>query len=387
MLRTILIVLLVVMVTVPAAAKWEMSEFVILLGWPEEVECPDDEAMIEAMAQAGFNVVMLNEDKLDLAHKYGLKLLFRPSLRDWVLEHPANWGYYVADEPPIEQFAEVAREVSSYHQADPNHPVYVNLTGQGGDYVRSFVNTVHPRLLTYDYYQWWWTRERHFSALEEYRRAALDAGIPLICWVEVNANPMVLSVASAGPMKWSCTAPPPPDNAEKLRQSVYTSLCYGVKGIEWFTGGILFEWGTSRLRACGLDVAAINAELKRLGPILVGLESVDVFHTPPLPDATRPLPEGYWVQTATPDLVLGIFKDKQDNDYIMVANRKIDSTRQAVLSLPAAVTEVAKFDKDEGKWINLPQSRRGKDLTVGLDIAPGDGELLKVRTANGAVRP
>jgi len=47
MLRTILIVLLVVMVTVPAAAEWEMSEFVIMLGWPQHVKCPDDEAMMQ----------------------------------------------------------------------------------------------------------------------------------------------------------------------------------------------------------------------------------------------------------------------------------------------------------------------------------------------------
>ena len=29
--------------TVSADAKWEMSEFVILLGWAENVGCPDDD--------------------------------------------------------------------------------------------------------------------------------------------------------------------------------------------------------------------------------------------------------------------------------------------------------------------------------------------------------
>jgi len=342
---------------------------------------------MQAMAQAGFNVVMGTEDQLDIAQKYGVKLLLEDSSApDWVVQHPANWGYYVRDEAPIEQFAEVAQLVREYHRADPNHPAWVNSAGGIGEFLDSFLETFQPRVLSFTGgYQWWWpwARPVYFAKLEAHRNAALAAGIPLIRWVEVNANPEVESLASAGEGHWSCTAPPPPDNAEKLRQSVYTNLCYGVKGIEWFTGGILFEWGTSRLRACGLDVAAINAELKRLGPILIGLESVDVFHTPPLPDATRPLPEDYWVQTATPDLVVGIFKDKQDNDYIMVANREIDSIRQTVLSLPPAVTEVAKFDKNEGKWMTLPLSRRGEDLAVELDIAPGDGELLRVETADG----
>ena len=83
MLRTIVIVLLVVMVTVPADAEWEMSEFVIFLGWAESVECPDDEAMMQAIAQADFNVVMwYDANQLDLAHKYGLKLLVQPGLHE-----------------------------------------------------------------------------------------------------------------------------------------------------------------------------------------------------------------------------------------------------------------------------------------------------------------
>ncbi len=383
MLRTILIVLLVVMVTVPAAAEWEMSEFVIMLGWPQHVKCPDDEAMMQAIAQAGFNVVMGTQDQLDLAHKYGLKLLLEnSSINDWVLKHPANWGYYVGDEPSPEKYEWAGQQAKYYHQADPHHPAWVNLGSPGIEQgievfrgnVRSFVETVHPRILSFDYYEWWkgWPREWHFPVLEAYRRAALAAGIPLIRWVEVNAH-----------VSGSAGAPRAPSNAEKLRHSVYTSLCYGVKGIEWFTGHYLFEPGTSGLRACGRDVVTLNAELQALGPILIDLKSVDVFHTPPLPEATRQLPEDYWVQTATPDLVLGMFKDSQDNDYIMVANRKIQHRRWAVLSLPQTVTEVAKFSKDEGKWIDLPLSRRGEHSVVEFIVAPGDGELLTVQRVDG----
>jgi len=347
------------------------------------VECPDDEEMMQAIAQAGFNTVMwYDEEELDLAHKYGLKLLFMPSLHDWVIKHPANWGYYVADEPPIDDFSKFAPQVSNYHQADPNHPAYVNSTGRDSEYLHSFLETFQPQVLSFTpNYRWW--QQEDYNILEAYRIAGLTAGIPLIKWIEVNANSEVLALQNAGLGHLSCTAPPPPDNAEKLRQSVYTNLCYGIKGFQWFTGGILFEFGTSRLRACGKDVVALNKELQQLGPTLINLESVEVFHTPPLPVGTRLLPQDYWVQTATPDLVLGIFKDKQDNGYIIVANRKIDSTQQVVLSFPPAVTEVAKVDKNEGTLMNLPLTRFEKDSTVELDLAPGDGELLKVQTAGG----
>ena len=97
-------------------------------------------------------------------------------------------------------------------------------------------------------------------------------------------------------------------------------------------------------------------------------------------------PRPYWVQTDTPDLILGIFKDKQDIGYIMAANRKIDGKRRAVLSFPQGVTQVDEFEKREGKWTDLPITRRGNRAVVEVTLAPGDGELLKVRNVNSCIR-
>ena len=117
MLRTVVTILLTVMVietvTVAADAEWEMSEFVILLGWASHGDHPDDEAKMAAIAQAGFNTVMwYNAGQLDLAHQYGLKMLNQvkpPNLiADFHREHPANWGYYVGDEPPVSEYPAMA---------------------------------------------------------------------------------------------------------------------------------------------------------------------------------------------------------------------------------------------------------------------------------------
>ena len=376
--------------TVPADAKWEMSEFVILLGWASHGDHPDDEAKMEAIAEAGFNTVMwYDNSKLDLAHKYGLKMLMLlpPNPDTRFLEHPANWGYYIGDEPPPPEYPKMAARVESTYQTDPSRPAYVNITGKSP--IAPFLAAVDVKVLSYTgTYKWWWYNTPHYECMEACRIAGLAAGIPVIRWIEVNANPDVetwqlKNGRSENPKPaWSVTAPPPPDNSEKLRQSVYGSLCYGVKGIQWFTGSILFEHGTSQLRPCGKGVVALNKELQKLGPILIGLKSVVVFHTPPLPrlsaHAVRELPVDYWVRTATPDLILGIFKDKQDNGYMMVANRAIDGTRQPVLSFPPDVTKVAMFNRDKGKWIDLPLSRIENRAVVEFILAPGDGELLMV---------
>ena len=403
MLRFMATTLLLVMVTQTGAAdaNWDMSEFVILLGWASHGDHPDDEAKMEAISRAGFNTVMwYDHTKLDLAHKYGLKMLMLlpPDPDARFLEHPANWGYYIGDEPPPAEYPKMASRVESTHQADPSRPAYVNITGKSP--TAPFLAAVDVKVLSYTgTYKWWWYNTPHYECMEACRIAGLAARIPVIRWIEVNANPDVetwqlKNGESENPKPaWSVTAPPPPDHSEKLRQSVYCSLCYGVKGIQWFTGAILFEHGTSKLRPCGKGVVTLNKELQKLGPILIRLKSVDVFHTQPLPGlsarAVRQLPVNYWVRTATPDLILGIFKDKQDHGYIMVANRAIDGTRQPVLSFPQDVTRVAGFDKVAGQWIDLPLTRHGNRAVVELILAPGDGELLEVRTGdrgNGYIR-
>lgn len=61
------------MLAAPAFAKWEQQDFVILLDWPFEVECPNDEALAKAMKVAGFNVVMWDMRKPDLCQQYRMQ--------------------------------------------------------------------------------------------------------------------------------------------------------------------------------------------------------------------------------------------------------------------------------------------------------------------------
>jgi len=345
---------------------WQMTEFMISF-WGG----PEDEASAKLMAEAGFNVVMCQSDKLELCRKYGLKaMLFDSSteLAFQLTEDTAVWGYYILDEPgSAEEFEELSLRVKAFRKADPNHPAYINLLSSGGDYLDDFMKTVRPDILSYDYYQWWWGSEAHFPKLEEYRAAALTTKTPLICWIEANADRNA-EYNTPGYL---------PDNMVKLRQSVYTSLAYGIKGIQWFVGSLIFErdeaTGTFKLTQAGKDVASINAELKRLGPILVQLGSTDVFHTRPLPSETRELPADYWIQTETPDLVLGMFQDDMKSDFILVVNRNYRQERQVVLRFLRPVLLVEKFDKQTGKWTTLPL-----DKVVKLVLGPADGELLKV---------
>jgi len=333
--------------------KWEIREFII-----SHWGVPKDEKNLNLFLKEHFNVVIAVPEEFEFCRKHGLKALLAASPEQAVefVGNPGVWGYFVIDEPSRKgiKFTALAPKVQAFHTLDPIKPAYINLDYH--DELDTFIKILNPRILSYDQYQWWSGREMFFPMLEKFRRASLSANIPLMCWVEAVC------------VSWGDI---PKDNQAKIRHSVYCSLAYGVKGIQWWA------W-----RNYNRDAGIINAELKQLGPTLVRLKSVNVFHTPPVPKDTSPVPQEHWVQSPTKELVLGMFQDKEtthQRDFILVANREYRRGQEAMLKFATRVSAVENINKNTGKWVALPLSQEGKSKVVKLNIHPGDGELLRVR--------
>ncbi len=395
---------------------WDMDEFVIYGSWPWDRNV-DDDARAEALADAGVNVVLADEHQLDVCGRHGLRAFVEgvePESIGRIKDHPALYGYYIMDEP-LHNFDALAKIYDSYVAADPTKPAFINLISLGGEYLESFMETVEPSILSYDYYQWWWGRDGHFTKLEIYGEAAKKAGVPLFLYTEVKANPYGLF---GGPKNVR-----PPDNEERLRQTVFTALAYGLKGVLWFTAGRMFEPGTAELNDCGRDIANINRDLSVIGKELVRLTPVDVHHTAPLPRGVREVPEDYWLQPTcylSYGVCMGTFKDNGGVDYVLLANKNHDIEMRVALEIArrVPVTAVHRLDKRRGALIEVPvtgmvseeyrdefalaydmymySSRTGgntityKDVRdkwvvrhegkqyVEIDLAKGDGELLRI---------
>ena len=354
------------------AAASPMTEFMISTGWtPTNI---GSAAIARSLKTAGFNTVLWPLDKLEVCRAAGLKLMAEHApLEDAakLTTDSALWGYHLADEPKAGAFPALAKQVVDFHQADPNHPANINMVCFAGELLHLYIRTVKPEVLSYDHYQWWWGSHSHFEKLEQHRDAALAAGIPLTCWIEANANPAV---------EWGGDQFCDPDNAVKLRQSVYTSLAYGVKGIQWFSGEQILKPGTAELNECGQHVAKLNTELQKLGPILLQLRSVDVFHMKPLPRRTHESQHDHWAQVMGEELLWGMFKDAADTDYLLVANRDIYHRQQATIQFQRGgygrkIKSVLRLDKATGTWVEL--SSRIRILFV-ENLDPGDGQLFKV---------
>ncbi len=351
--------------------RWRMDEFMISLwGGPGNAE------LARCLAEdARFNTVMAGvaftpaggPELLDLAHEHGMRVLMKvdpETVSDETISHPALWGYYVFDEPVQQKvtYADILPAATAHRAVDRSHPVYINLNN--ADDPVAFIETIQPDLPSIDRYQWWYGREDYFPLLQRYRELSLEHDIPLVWWVEANADENRSNY--------------PEGNQQMLRQSVYTALAYGVKGIQWFGWGEACSWepkgeGRWGLKPAGEDVAAINAELQVLGPTLMGLESVDVFHTPPLPTDALLVPDDHWVQATGGELVLGLFKDAKRRDHILVANRDHESAREAILALKRGGKRVRRLDRHTGDWVRV------EDTTpLRINLGAGDGELLRI---------
>ena len=334
-------------------AKCKLAEFLISF-WG----CPEDDISAKTIVNSGFNTVMCPAEKQDLCSKHNLKTLLTcdPQTAQKLANHPAVWGYYIFDEPMRKnvKYEDLLIKVQAFQNADPYHPTYINLNEE--DNLEEFIRIIQPRILSYDHYQWWFGRDKYFILLEQFRKHSLRANIPFIVWVEACAQP-----------NWIY----PEDNAQKIRQSVYCSLAYGAKGVQWWS------WSPGNK-----DAAAVNAELKHLGAILIQLTSAKVYHTKPIPKGAVELPADCWVQTDMGSILLGFFQNQRQNNYLMVVNRDHRKEQRLTLKIIEPIKTVKKFNKEKNNWMTMPLTKLEIGHQIEISLGAGDGELLIFDNSN-----
>ena len=148
-------------------------------------------------------------------------------------KHPALRGYVVRDEPNANMFPALRRICDIMRSEDPAHEPLINLFPNYGTihqlgvadyptYVRSFVETVRPRLLTYDSYP---LRlggitiyENWYGNLDVVRREARKAKIPFLVFLQSEGIKQQLRVPNRADILWQ----------------INTVLAHGARGIGWF---------------------------------------------------------------------------------------------------------------------------------------------------------
>jgi len=375
------------------------------------------------------------KQQLDLAQQYGLKALVqdkRISLKSMatpagqaqlaalikeVKNHPALAGYFLTDEPSAVTFLDWARLTMFIKQRDPAHLAYINLypcyanqkqlgvflkekpqgplgipdnfAGVGDhrqaivfyhEYLRRYVAEIHPELISYDHYHflkkdrsWWelpwaWLAdnrndgEEYFLNLEMIRTAALNANIPFLNIIQ----------ACTIEKCWRLV------NEDELRFLAYTTMAYGGQGISWFlywgpkSYGGMYQDG--KRTALADDVAAVNRDIKALGPELMKMKSLQIYHSAPLPVGTEGM-ETSPVKVSGGAALVGMFQAGKDRAF-MVVNRAYDRPAELELTFRLGSGKLLEFSLPEKQWKEVLTVTDGAQMKVKL--LPGGGQLFKL---------
>lgn len=360
----------------PARPRFRFSDIMVIVyaDFPNEPE--HQLALAKYTLSKGFNCVEAELDKLEPCRKAGLKvrlgsidinkmLQAAPKLKD----DPAVLGYFISDRRSRSAFPGFARIARDFEAADPNHPTLFINRAESNQFPE-FVDVVKPMVLDYYHYHWWPKNhpERYYLYLRMFRDLSVKHDIPQMRCLGSNNPP------------------------EKIRQSMYVGLAYGVQAFHfwppWFVtckmdkdrNAVLEDgkpvFGLSDL---GKAPSEVSLELKALGPVLVKLKNQAVYHTDKaLPIGAERAPADLWFQPEGESFLVSVFHDEEKNRFLMLVNHAVDKARELALRFKEPVG-LELMDRKTAKWRPLELDKG----TLRLPLAPGDGELIRVKWLPG----
>ena len=333
----------------------------------------DDEKYVVAIKEAGFGGVGSTEQQIEQCAKNGL----RAFVFIWPHESaiiPAKHKndktvlcYYLSDRIQPHKWESWASLEKMACKGDPYHPAIFTMRGLWGAIDR-FCPTVRGRAMEYYHYHWDGNRgpHMHFALLEQYRRAsAVNGNVPICRIVETR-----------------------PEDMRKTRQTIYTSLAYGVRGFRTGGRGIFDtnkrdQRGVPSRNAFGEEFKRINAAINAYSPIYKQTRCQAVYHTAPLPAGCVAAPDNAWVKPEGQEVLVGVFREhdaasEEKPAYLLVANRDAFHPRTATLKVAGKDALVERMDKRSAKWVEHASETKGDATHVQVALEDGGGELLKI---------
>lgn len=416
--------------------EWKQKDFIITMWNAAEPSI----STYPQIAKEGYNVIPVNYnghplndavERLEAAKKNGLRIILGDELinisslhdpvkskkLDALIERIKGYssleGYFMTDEPVANKFNDYI-ELSAYIQKkDPGKLIYFNLLsnfavkdqagisprfsrknmsypnqlyGIGLDnkevmaylaYLRQFIDTIKPNLISYDHYPFFETRDG-----QEY-----FLNMALIAHVAKEAKKPFLNIIQAAkfPKEWRLPT------YQEMRFQVYTTLAYGGRGISYFyywgddsRDGIypngLYREGLYRMgkpSPLSKNIAIINTEIRNLGSTLMSLTSQGVYHTNPLPIGGEAIPRKSPVQVLSKsEIVLGLFGKNGKTNTFLISNRSYKNEQKVEIKVGIAGKKIQELNRKTGKWQSFGNLISSRKIIVKLE--PGDGRLFQI---------
>ena len=409
-LRTLLLTLLAVTLTVPAACSKKREypaapayrplpngEFPIVASYAFYPPYINDR-QFEWVKEAGFNVIrkFLSPSETDSVLKYASRHGLYVTVAPWNIRDAANapgivrrykgnptvWGYSVADEPRASAFGKLAEVMAALDTLDPANNGFINLLPTLGnktleaddyeDYVTRFVEEVNPPFLSVDHYPVVtdkqgrpYVHEPFYETMETISKVARESGRPFWSYIQSEKH------------GWY-----PAPSLPFLRFQVFSALGYGAQGLSYFTYlAPDFDKGKGEFTLSPIDaegrrtptwymVRQVNSEVQALSDVFLGAEVVSVGHTGNRPDATskvKNLPAPFRKIDSKGVGVMVSHLRNGGSDYVLVVNRDINAPQQVDIRL-------------EGKPVTRIDGSGATSAFGGgkVEIEPGSYLLFKI---------
>lgn len=402
-------------VTVIAERVDTDSEFLISAFWPPTPEYTNAE-QYDAMAEAHIDYIQnvstselqgkeTNMRMATLAAERGMRVgvsdprlnrsetLTDAQIRAAVAEYknvPGVGGFYMRDEPyNANPFGRVHRAMKAeapwlypYLNFLPSgvYPSRATFESQVDDYAE-LAGTAEVDYLTYDRYPFGnapgsLDYAGMFDNMDAMRTVGVENGVKTGLYIQSIG----VTDANGNPGGFRRT------NAAEIRYEVNAALAFGFKHIsyftwftptargEYFTHGIIAPDGTRT--DLYEPVKQLNAEVKAMGPTLMGLESVEVYANGPRVASygMKPVPAGFVGHFAADDdvLVSRMVRTSDGNQFLMVVNNNFQASQVVDLTLHPSVKNVQEVNRSTGN----PKPIKAKNGRFQFTLAKGDAVLL-----------
>lgn len=380
---------------------------------------PMTDASAKQMADGGFNLVWTPEPGITKAQQYGLRWMLQtpllnprtaphvfddavkfPQLQALVArvkDNPQHYGYYLIDEPPATQFAEIGKIVAYLRKESPGSLAYTNLlptyatpkqlgvTDTGNktenykEYLRQYIETVKPDLVSYDHYHFYKGKDglEYFLNLSLVRQAALNADLPFMNIIQAS--------------KYGAEVRAPQEN--ELRWLNNTTLAYGGQGISYFVyhvGSFYQKYSDDPGQMMKPDgsptpqyeaAKQLNPQFAAIASQLQPLRSLGAYHVGKEYEGTQQLPANaaFRLQATSPNgqeagMLLGYFGDATKPDapsHVFVVNLDYRNATTTTLTGPG---KLSTFNAVNRTWTPANGSQ------VSLTLPPGGGVLVRQDT-------
>lgn len=310
--------------------------------------------------------------------------------------HPATKGYVAFDEPGFASFEidKAAYAMKRFSHYQPNSfnslnllPTYAADIGVANyrNYILQTINNAgaqNIKSLSYDHYPFpkpSGQTSDYYQNAEIFREACLKYGVK-------NMSVYLQTCDFGGP-----GAGVRMPTQEELRWNIYTSIAYGAKGyytFVWWVPKLNTDMTYAVMNRDGSPspiypyMKAINSEVEKLGPTLMGLDSLEVYHAGSwLPAGTNPVPSGYFWQPLNNvnNHIISHFKDASGREYVMVVNDDYSSSQTLSFNIPSKPSNITEVSKTTG--LEVATNYNSSTGNISAVFLPGEGKLYAITGA------